>query len=113
VPPLIDTGYYTNPFDIVALREGLKAAKVLVTAPAFKGYILEAVGDLSTASTDAEIEAVLRSETRTFWHMVGTSSMTPASAGFGVVNPDLRVKGVTGLRIVDASVIVRPFLQSF
>jgi len=106
-PPVIDLGYFTNPFDLPALRQGIKNARQLVTAPAWKGYILQPVGDFANATTDDEIDQVLRADTGTFWHIVGTASMTPANAGFGVVNPDLRVKGVTGLRIVDASVIVR------
>jgi choline dehydrogenase-like flavoprotein len=40
-------------------------------------------------------------------HLVGSAAMSAPDADYGVVNPDLRVKGVTGLRIVDASVMVR------
>lgn len=39
-------------------------------------------------------------------HVVGTSSMSPYNASWGVVDPDLRVKGISGLRVVDASVFV-------
>jgi choline dehydrogenase-like flavoprotein len=42
----------------------------------------------------------------TVWHPVGSAAMTAKNAGFGVVNPDLTVKGVKGLRVIDASVFV-------
>ncbi|TFY80887.1 hypothetical protein EWM64_g3125 [Hericium alpestre] len=43
-------------------------------------------------------------------HAVGTAGMSPYGASYGVVDPDLHVKGVTGLRIIDASIV--PFVPS-
>jgi choline dehydrogenase-like flavoprotein len=40
------------------------------------------------------------------WHPVGTAPMSPRNAKYAVVDPDLKVKGVQGLRIADASVMV-------
>jgi choline dehydrogenase-like flavoprotein len=40
-------------------------------------------------------------------HIVGTAGMSPRGAHYGVVDPDLRVKGIAGLRVIDASVLVR------
>jgi hypothetical protein len=42
----------------------------------------------------------------TTWHPVSTAKMSPKGASYGVVDPDLKVKGMKGLRIVDASVFV-------
>lgn len=105
--PLVDPGLLTNDFDITALRQGIKNAIAFTTAPVWKDYIIEMTGNLASAPTDAEIDQYIRSNADTIWHLCGTAAMTRPNASWGVVNPDLKVKGVTGLRIVDASVFVR------
>lgn len=108
--PIVDPGLLNSPFDIFLIREAIKAAKRVVAAPAWKGYILEPFGPLATAETDAEIEAYARSHTATIWHPTSTASMSAWNATGGVVNPDLTVKKVRGLRIVDASIL--PYVPS-
>jgi choline dehydrogenase-like flavoprotein len=49
----------------------------------------------------------VREQASTMFHPVGTASMTARDAVSGVVDPDLKVKGVEGVRVVDASVFVR------
>ena len=66
-------------------------------------YIIRLV---DTATTDEELDQFIRSSTITVSHGVGTAAMSPKGAEYGVVDPDLRVKRVRGLRIVDASVLV-------
>lgn len=105
-PPAIDPGYLSVGFDLFAMREAVKSAKKFLAAKAWDGYVLEPFGDLAKANTDAEVEAYVRNNTATIYHPVGTSSMTMKGASFGVVDPNLCVKGLSGLRIVDASVIV-------
>lgn len=105
-PPLIQPNLLDTEFDVAALREGVRAAHRFAAAPVWADYILAPVNN---ATTDAEIEAFLRSSVGTLFHPVGTAAMTPKNAGFGVVDPDLTVKGVAALRIVDASVLVSLF----
>ncbi|RDB25991.1 Pyranose dehydrogenase 1 [Hypsizygus marmoreus] len=109
-PPAIDPGYLTVEYDLFTMREAVKAAKKFLAAKPWHGYVLRPFGALADANSDAEVEAYVRNNTATIYHPVGTSSMTMKGADFGVVDPDLRVKGVHGLRIVDASVI--PFVPS-
>ncbi|KAF5369212.1 hypothetical protein D9757_010031 [Collybiopsis confluens] len=100
--PVIDPGLLSHPVDIAVLREAIKSAHRFVKAAAWKGYILQ---DLTNATTDAEIEDFIRENAVSFFHPVATAAMSPFNTtDWGVVNPDLKVKSVKGLRIVDASV---------
>ncbi|KIJ28588.1 GMC oxidoreductase [Sphaerobolus stellatus SS14] len=109
--PVINTGALTSNFDVLALREGFKMAKQFVTAPVFKDYIINlAIPAAADNATDAEVEAYIRNTIITAYHITGTAAMTAQNADYGVVNPDLTVKGVKGLRIVDASIF--PFIPS-
>lgn len=84
----------------------MKALKRFVAAKAWDDYIIAPFGDLAGANTDEEIEAYVRNNAGTVFHSVGTASMSPKGAKWGVVDPDLKVKGVEGLRIADGSILV-------
>ena len=75
----------------------------------FKDYILGEYGDIASAKTDAEIEAYLRKSSVVGWHPCSTTAISARGSSSGVVDPDLTVKGVKGLRVVDAGVLVRYF----
>jgi choline dehydrogenase-like flavoprotein len=60
----------------------------------------------TNATTDEEIDQVIREIAVTAWHPISTAAMSPKGASWGVVDPDLRVKGVSGLRVIDASIMV-------
>lgn len=105
--PLIDPNYLRTEFDIVTMRESVKSILDFASAPAFADYISGRYGSaFQQATTDATIDSYVRSLTTTIFHPFGTAAMSSEAAKFGVVNPDLTVKGADGLRIVDASVIV-------
>jgi choline dehydrogenase-like flavoprotein len=105
--PLINPNYLTTKFDIFAMREAVKAVKRFVGAPAWSDYVTGPFGSSFIAATDdASIDAYVRGLTTTIFHPVGTASMSKAGASNGVVNPDFKVKGADGLRVVDASVFV-------
>ncbi|KAH6904616.1 aryl-alcohol oxidase [Coprinopsis sp. MPI-PUGE-AT-0042] len=103
--PLINSGLLTAGFDVAALVEGVKAARRLVGAQAFAEWNLTLSAPFAEALTDIELYEVIKSVAQSGAHVVGTATMSPADAGYGVVNPDLRVKSVSGLRVVDASVM--------
>ncbi|KAJ7346360.1 aryl-alcohol oxidase [Mycena albidolilacea] len=106
--PLINPNHLGSEVDVFIMREAVKSAVRFTTAPAWDDYVLSAVG--LNATTDAEIDAFVRANAATIYHPVGTASMSPRSAAWGVVDPDLRVKGLTGLRVVDLSVV--PFIPA-
>jgi len=105
---MIDFGFLTAEFDIVAAREGFKSALTFSRAPVFRDIITGIMDPFTNVMTDAEIDSHLRNITQSGLHFVGTASMSPKGASWGVVDPDLSVKNIEGLRIVDASVMVRP-----
>ncbi|KAF8194676.1 aryl-alcohol oxidase [Pholiota molesta] len=102
--PAIDPNFLSTEYDIQALREAVRTAHRFVAAPAWANYTL---GPVSNATTDAAIDAVVRATAGTLFHPVGTAAMSAKHAGYGVVDPDLRVKGVIGLRVIDNSVVPR------
>ena len=106
--PLIDPNYLTSPDDARVMVEGVKIARRIGAAAAFAPYRGEERWPGAGVTDDAAILARLRDSAETIYHPVGTCRMgaDPAS----VVDGDLRVRGIEGLRVVDASVM--PFLVS-
>ncbi|KAF9002542.1 pyranose dehydrogenase [Cyathus striatus] len=109
-PPTIDPNYLSSSFDIHVLRAAIRSAVAFVSAPVWKGYILEPAGPFANVNVDDDdsLDQYIRDIASTGLHPIGTASMSPRGAAFGVVDPDLSVKGINGLRIVDASIM--PFV---
>ncbi|KAF7344393.1 Aryl-alcohol-oxidase from pleurotus Eryingii [Mycena sanguinolenta] len=103
--PIIDMASLTTDFDIAALREAMKLSLLFLSTPAWDGYILGPANNITNATSDADLEAYARAHSAPNAHVVGTASMSPRGADWGVVDPDLLVKGVAQLRIVDASIL--------
>ncbi|KAJ3553827.1 hypothetical protein NM688_g3411 [Phlebia brevispora] len=102
--PLIDPSLLTNIFDVYAMVQSIKGAQEFIKAPVFKGYIGSAYGDLAHATTDLQLAVFAAENAVTVNHPSGTCRMSPANSNDGVVDSQLRVKGVSGLRVVDASI---------
>ena len=107
-PPLIDPDYLSAPEDSRVMVEGVKIARRIGSAAAFAPYRGDERWPGREVTDDAAILAKVHGWAETIYHPVGTCRMgaDPAS----VVDGELRVRGVTGLRVVDASVM--PFLVS-
>ncbi|KAJ6602929.1 aryl-alcohol oxidase-like protein [Mycena sp. CBHHK59/15] len=101
--PLINPNFLAADLDVLILREAVRSAFRFVTAPAFQDYIISPV-TVDSNITDADLETYIRNNAGPGYHPVGTASMSPKGASHGVVDPDLLVKGLVGLRIVDISV---------
>ncbi|KAF5349895.1 hypothetical protein D9757_013616 [Collybiopsis confluens] len=111
--PLINPRYFTSPFDIAAMRQAIRMALQFSSTPTWNGYILAQFGpfaNITLHSNDSVLDAFIRDSTSSVAHPVGTVAMSARGAEYGVVDPDLRVKGVEGLRVIDASVF--PFITS-
>lgn len=101
-PPLIDPAFLADPRDVDDLVGGFRLTRRLMRAPSLAEVTTR---DLFTegVESDDQIRAVLRARTDTVYHPVGTCRMGRDDQA--VVDPQLRVRGVHGLRIVDASVM--------
>ena len=75
----------------------------LLKQPAFKDVLGESIGLKNLNAEDAEIDEFIRSNAETVYHPIGTCRM--GTDDNAVVDTQLRVKGVNGLRVVDASVM--------
>ncbi len=99
---LIDPNFLGDPADVEDMVDGFKITKKLMDAEAFKDTISK---DLFTShvQTDDDIRAILRARVDTVYHPVGSCKM--GVDDMAVVDPTLKVYGVQGLRVVDASIM--------
>jgi len=102
VPPLIDPAFLTHPDDIKTLIQGYRVIENVMGTKAFKAFNPRSVIE-TPMTTDAEIEQVLRNRSDTLYHPVGTCKM--GSDEMAVVDARLKVHGLDGLRVVDASIM--------
>ncbi|HYV86992.1 MAG TPA: GMC oxidoreductase, partial [Candidatus Polarisedimenticolia bacterium] len=101
--PLIQPNYLEAEEDRRALREGVKLAREVVAQKAFDAYRGPELMPGAHVMKDEQIDAFVRKTAETIYHPVGSARMgTDADS---VVDPSLKVHGVEGLRIVDASVM--------
>jgi len=105
VKPLVETNYLTAKQDFATIREGIRLGRQLAQQPAFKHVLGPEVFPGTHVQSDEELDAYISDSVHTANAIVGTCRMGPANDPKAVVDPDMRVKGITGLRICDASII--------
>ncbi|KAF4995487.1 hypothetical protein FGRMN_5108 [Fusarium graminum] len=93
-----------NPLDVALLVEGVRFARKLSGAPSIKALGPFEVAPGASVTSDSDIEQFIRSSASTLYHPAGSCKIGSRSDG-GVVDEKLRVYGLEGLRIVDASVM--------
>lgn len=101
--PVIDLGLLSDDRDMARLVKGITLARQILRQGPMAQHGLSEIIPGNTVETDADLRAYIRANARTVYHPVGTCAMgTGASA---VVDPKLRVRGIQGLRVVDASIM--------
>ena len=103
MPPLIQPNYLDARMDMDILVEGVKISRELANASPFDAYRGAEVFPGAALRSDAEIAQFIRSKAETIYHPVGTCRM--GQDGNAVVDNQLRVSDISGLRVVDASIM--------
>jgi len=101
-PPVLDPRYLAESSDRVAMAAGLRTAREIGAAPAFRPWRAEEVLP-GTATADGSLDQYLRQSLLTYFHYVGTCRI--GTDELSVVDTELAVHGLTGLRVADASVM--------
>ena len=110
--PNIELNYLADPEDMRRMLDGMRLAwRVMhqsAVAAGWQGPIVGEAGQLldhATVASDSALIDFLRNNCTTTYHPVGTVKMGPANDSMAVVDQYCRVRGVEGLRVVDASVM--------
>lgn len=104
-PPAIDPRYLTDPEgeDLATLLRGLRLARRVLAQEPLASFVAGEILPGEAARTDDALHAHVRALSQTLYHPAGTCRM--GSDDGAVVDPQLRVRGVEGLRIADASIM--------
>ncbi len=103
VMPAVDPNYLDHPEDVRAAIDGFKTIRKVLAAPAFAPYLNDEQLPGSAVHTDQEILDYIRRWAKTDYHPVGTCKMGVDE--MAVVDPELRVHGLSGLRVIDSSIM--------
>jgi len=104
-PPLIDPNFLGERDDMERMIRGFRILRRILSQPVLAGYGGRESATSASARTDLQIEQFIRDHADTIYHPVGTCRMGPGP--LDVVDAQLRVHGLQGLRVVDASIMPR------
>ena len=102
-PPRVRFDYMSHPDDWTEMRACVRLTRELFAQPAFDPYRGRELAPGEAAESDGEIDAFVRETVQSAYHPCGTCRM--GADGMAVVDPELRVRGMEGLRVVDSSIM--------
>lgn len=102
-PPRIVAGHLTDPADVEPLVQGLRLMRRIFATKPLADDVLDEVRPGPGVRDDDALRAFIHATADSLYHAVGTCAM--GTADTSVTTPDLRVRGVDGLRVIDASVM--------
>jgi len=103
--PRILFNYMSHPEDRQDMRACVRLTREIFAQPAFAPYAGEEIQPGGDVTTDAEIDDFIRDKVESAYHPCGTCRMGDAEDPMAVVDPDTRVIGIEGLRVVDSSIM--------
>ena len=103
--PELRPNFLEDRADVLTLVEGLRQVRRVLGMPALAKYTGTELSACAGKHGDDELEAYVRATVATTYHPVGTCKMGPSSDPMAVVDPLLRVHGIDGLRVADASIM--------
>jgi len=103
-PPRIDPQFLSEASDLDTLLQGVKIGRRIMEAPPFRALAPKEIHTCDVRDDDQLREAI-RQRADTIYHPVGTCRMGAADDPLAVVDPSLKVRGLEGLYVVDASVM--------
>jgi len=103
LPPLIDQNYNGTENDRRVMREGVRIARHIFHQAAFDEIRGDELAPGPAVQSDEEIDRYIRGHAEADYHSVGTARM--GLDAMAVVDPELRVHGLSGLRVIDASIM--------
>lgn len=103
--PRIDPNYLSAAQDVETLLKGLKIGRAILHAPALRPHVKQELLPGAQRVSDADLIDAIRTNAETIYHPVGTCRMGRDESS--VVDPQLKVRGVEGLRVADASIMPR------
>jgi 4-pyridoxate dehydrogenase len=103
--PLIHQNFLSAEADWASLRAGFRIARRLAASPPMQPFVAAEFFPGPACESDPGIDAHIRNTSITVHHPAGTCRIGPSPGAGAVVDPELRVHGIGGLRIVDASVM--------
>jgi choline dehydrogenase-like flavoprotein len=103
--PIMRPRFLEDRADVDALVAGLKAARHIIGMPSLGRYAGAELSPGKAIASDTDLEAFVRAHVATTYHPVGTCKMGPVADDTAVVDAQLRVHGIEGLRVADASIM--------
>ena len=103
--PLIDPNFLGEADDMRRMVRGFRIMRNILSQSALAGFGGRELAASADAKTDEQIEAFIRSRADTIYHPAGSCRM--GNGALDVVDAKLRVRGIDGLRVVDASIMPR------
>ena len=103
VAPHIRLGALTDRADVDVMLSGLRQTRDILNQPSLKPYLVNEIAPGANVTGPEELEQFMRDQGGTIYHPIGTCAMGQGAAA--VVDPTLKVRGIAGLRVADASIM--------